>query len=108
LYRYYSTPPRSMAGIYDRLRSKRKDFLQTFEKHLQHLIRLHEQGINTHVYTDALRRGAPLTKFLNCVYGQSIECEINTKRGGLLFALQDKPVKCIPPSSVVHPESICM
>jgi hypothetical protein len=95
LYRYYSTPPRSMAGIYDRLRSKkRKDFLQTFEKHLEHLVRLHEQGINKHVYTDALRRGAPLTKFLNCVYGQSIECEINTKRGGLLFALQNKPVKC--------------
>jgi hypothetical protein len=100
LYRYYSTPPKSMADIYKRFVKKIGNGTQplekrvTFDKHLQHLVALHEHGINTHVYTDSQRRGGPMVEFLKCVQGQSIECEINTKRGGLLNAIQDKRVKC--------------
>jgi hypothetical protein len=106
VYRYFSTPPDTMGDVFNKLTpAKKKSILAAMDR----LKEFNLQGVDVHVYKDALRRGTPMQQFLKCVQGQSIECEINGKnrkgkngrrqRGsGLLEVMQAASVPCGKPT----------
>jgi hypothetical protein len=79
VYRYWGMPPADKA-----LTSELRHLAQNKQEEIQKLHKLalekYPFGRNVHVHMDAVRRGTPLQKFMNCIKAHSIECVKDSER----------------------------
>lgn len=80
--RYFGTRPHSM-----HLPHLKHDLQERINTIHDKVYKKYPDGFNAHVYDDAIRRGAPLKKFMECVKAHAIECETHPQAGGLLHRI---------------------